>query len=137
MRRRALLLAAASTPALSPWARAQDGAYPNKPIRLIVPYPAGGVVDIVARTVAEKMSIGLRQPIVVEARPGANANIGTEAVARAPADGYTLLMVAPFLATNPLLAQGVRWKAADFSGVGLIGAPPNLFIVPASLGDEA
>lgn len=133
MQRRALLLAGASTPWMTSWALAQDGAYPSKPVRLIVPYPAGGVVDIVARTVAERMAIGLKQPIVVEARPGANANIGAEAVARSPADGYTLLMVSPFLATNPLLAQGVRWKAADFTGIGLIGAPPNLFIVPASL----
>ncbi|MBP8307972.1 MAG: tripartite tricarboxylate transporter substrate binding protein [Burkholderiaceae bacterium] len=133
MRRRDLLLAGTGAPLLAPWALAQDAAYPNKPIRLIVPYPAGGVVDIVARTVAEKMAIGLKQPIVVEARPGANANIGAEAVARSPADGYTLLMVSPFLATNPLLAQGVRWKASDFTGIGLIGAPPNLFIVPASL----
>ncbi len=133
MRRRDLLLAGTGAPLLAPWALAQDAAYPNKPIRLIVPYPAGGVVDIVARTVAEKMAIGLKQPIVVEARPGANANIGAEAVARSPADGYTLLMVSPFLATNPMLAQGVRWKASDFTGIGLIGAPPNLFIVPASL----
>ena len=132
MKRRSILQAGAAAPWLTS-AQAQETAYPNKPIKLVVPYPAGGVVDIIARTVAEKMSIALKQPIVVEARPGANANIGAEAVARSPADGYTLLMVSPFLATNPLLAQGTRWKAADFIAIGLIGAPPNIFVVPASL----
>ena len=132
MKRRAILQAGAATPFLTGLAGAQE-AYPSKPIKLIVPYPAGGVVDIVARIVAERMATGLKQPIVVEARPGANANIGAEAVARSPADGYTLLMVSTYLATNPILAQGVRWKPADFTGVGLIGAPPNLFVVPASL----
>lgn len=133
MKRRTLLQAGATAPWLTPLARAQDGAFPNKPLKLVVPYPAGGVVDIVGRTVVEKMASALRQPIVVEARPGANANIGAEFVARSPADGYTLLMVSPYLVTNPQLAQGVRWKASDFTGIGLIGAPPNLFVVPASL----
>ena len=132
MKRRVILQAGAAAPWLAGLAAAQE-AYPSKPIRLVVPYPAGGVVDIVARTVAERMAAGLKQPIVVEARPGANANIGAEAVARSPADGYTLLMVSTYLATNPVLAQGVRWKPSDFTGVGLIGAPPNLFVVPASL----
>lgn len=100
----------------------------------MVPYPAGGVVDPIARTVGEEDGrLSLKQPIIVEAKPGANANIGAENVARSPADGYHLLMVSPFLATNPLLAQGVRWKAADFTAIGLIGAPPNLFVVPATL----
>jgi len=108
--------------------RAQD-AFPSKPIHLIVPYPAGGVVDLVGRIVSEKMSQHLGQPIVVEARPGASANIGTDHVVRAPADGYTILMGSPFLATNPLLMSTTRWKTSDFVGLGLIGAPPNLFVV--------
>ena len=111
---------------------AQD-AYPSKPVRMIVPYPAGGVVDVIARVVTEKMAADLGQPIVVEARPGASANIGTDAVLRAPADGYTLLVGSPFLATNPLLMSTTKWKTADFVGLGLIGAPPNVFVVAPSL----
>lgn len=110
-----------------------QGAYPSKPIHLVVPYPAGGVVDLVARAVSEKMVESLGQPIVVEARPGASANIGTDHVLRQPADGYTILMGSPYLATNPLLNATTKWKTADFVGLGLIGAPPNLFIVSNDL----
>lgn len=104
-------------------------AYPSKPVKVIVPYPAGGVVDLVARAVTDRLVQTMGQPFIVEPRPGANANIGTEAAARAPADGYTLLMAAPFLVTNPLLSKEARWATSDFVGVGLVGAPPNLFIV--------
>jgi tripartite-type tricarboxylate transporter receptor subunit TctC len=114
------------------YAWAQDTDYPNKPIRITVPYPAGGVVDIVTRVITERMAFSMKQPFVVEAKPGANANIGTDAVLRANADGYNLLVAAPFLATNPLLTAGTRWKASDFAAIGLIGAPPNVFVVPAS-----
>jgi len=135
MKRRHLLSLAAGAPLLAATssAFAQDAPFPSKPIRLVVPFPAGGVVDLIARTIGEKMAANLKQPIIVEAKPGANANIGAENVARSPADGYHLLMVSPFLATNSLLAQGVRWKPADFTAIGMIGAPPNLFVVPASL----
>jgi tripartite-type tricarboxylate transporter receptor subunit TctC len=96
---------------------------------MVVPYPAGGVVDLVGRAVSERVSRALGQPIVVEARPGASANIGTGHVLKQPADGYTILMGAPFLATNPLLMANTSWKTSDFVGLGLIGAPPNLFVV--------
>ncbi len=113
-------------------AAAQD-AWPNKPIRFIVPYPAGGVVDVIVRTVAEKVAISLGQPVIVETKPGASAGIGTETALRAPADGYTFLFGAPFLVTNPMLLPATtKWKTSDFTGVALIGAPPNLFVVPAS-----
>jgi tripartite-type tricarboxylate transporter receptor subunit TctC len=111
---------------------AQDADYPNKPIRMTVPYPAGGVVDIVTRVITERMAVTMKQPFIVEAKPGANANIGTDSVLRGAADGYNVLVVAPFLATNPLLTTGTRWKASDFAAIGLIGAPPNVFVVPAS-----
>jgi tripartite-type tricarboxylate transporter receptor subunit TctC len=117
----------ASSPAL-----AQDSDFPNKPIRVTVPYPAGGVVDIVTRVITERMSASMKQPFVVEAKPGANANIGSDAVLRAGADGYNILVAAPFLATNPLLSTGTRWKASDFAAIGLIGAPPNVFVVPSN-----
>jgi tripartite-type tricarboxylate transporter receptor subunit TctC len=107
--------------------------YPSKPVKLIVPYPAGGVVDLVGRAVADKISTAWGQPILVEPRPGANGNIGAEYVKSQPADGYTFMMGAPFLSVNPVLDPQVRFKTSDFVAVGLIGAPPNLFVVPASL----
>ncbi len=122
----AMLAAVAAT---VPLPAAAQGDFPNNPIRLIVPYPAGGVVDQVGRIVSEHMAQTLGQPIVVEAKPGANANIGTDYVLRAPADGYTLLMGSPYLATNPELLDTTKWKAAEFRGIVLVGAPPNLFIV--------
>jgi tripartite-type tricarboxylate transporter receptor subunit TctC len=100
---------------------------------VIVPYPAGGVVDLVTRSVTDRLATVLKQPFVVEPRPGANGNIGTEAAARAPADGYTLLTASPSTVTQPLLSQTARYRFTDFAGVGLIGAPPNLFVVSPSL----
>src|SRR5262245_27856661 len=66
--------------------------YPNHPIKIVVPYPAGGAVDIVARTIGQPLAEALAQPVIVDNRPGASANIGMEAVAKAAPDGYTLLM---------------------------------------------
>ena len=80
----------------------QAQAYP-KTVRLIVPYPAGGVVDLVARAVADRISQNWGQVMVVEPRPGGSANIGAEAVANAAPDGYTLLVVAAYLTVNPHL----------------------------------
>lgn len=108
-------------------------AWPAKPVRTIVPFPAGGVVDLVARAVTDRLATVFRQPFIVEARPGANGNIGTEAAARAPADGHTLLMASPATVTQPLLSNTARHKVTDFAGVGLIGAPPNLFVVSPSV----
>ena len=138
--RRRLLRAAAALPAAGALAatarpgivRAQD-AFPSRPVHCVVAFAAGGVLDLTTRAVAQQLSTQLGQPVVVENRGGANGNIGTEAVLRAPADGYTLMACSPYLATNPLLVPNTRWKSADFAGVGLIGAPPNVFVVPASL----
>ena len=93
LRRKFLLLAAgaAALPVASPIARAQT--YPARPLRLIVATAAGGGNDIVARLTGQVLSERLGQPFVIENRPGAGGNIGTEAVVRAPADGYTLLLV--------------------------------------------
>lgn len=112
---------------------AQDN-FPSRPIRLIVPFPAGGVVDLVARAVTETAATDLGQPIVVEARPGANGNIGIAEFLRTPPDGYTILMGTPNLATNPLLMPAVtKWKTSDFVGVALVGAPPNVFVASPAL----
>jgi tripartite-type tricarboxylate transporter receptor subunit TctC len=97
-----------------------QGNYPNRPIRIIVPYPAGGIVDIVARTVTEQVGRDLKQAIVVEARPGANGNIGTVAVARSEPDGYTWLVTGPAALVNPTLYKDAGWDPMkDLKCVGL------------------
>jgi len=129
---RAACLVALAAGVLAPVASVSaQPAWPSKPIRVIVPYAAGGVVDVMTRAVTARMSADLGQPIVVEAKPGANANIGADAVATAPADGYTLLVSAPFLVTNPMLETALRWKPADFVPVARFALSPSFFVVPA------
>lgn len=93
-------------------ATAQD--FPNKPIRIIVPYSAGGGTDAVARMMAQRLTVTLGQSVVVENRPGASANIGSEFVARAPADGYTILVTAPNFTTSEALYDKLTWRFDDF-----------------------
>jgi tripartite-type tricarboxylate transporter receptor subunit TctC len=107
--------------------------WPNRPVKVIVPYPAGGVVDVMTRAVTIKLAADLGQPFVVEARPGANANIAAEAVANAPADGYTLLVSAPYLLNNPMIETGLRWKPADFVPVARYALSPSFVLVPPTL----
>ena len=109
---------------------AQD-AYPSRPIKVIVPYPAGGVVDLQTRAMTQGLSSELGQPVVVESRPGANGNIAAEAVARAPADGYTLLVSAPYLINNPMLETTLRWAPKDFVPVARFSMSPSFMCVPA------
>ena len=109
--RRVILLAVLSMAG----AAAQE--YPNKPIRIVVPYAAGGGTDTVARLMAPRLSASLGQPVVVENKPGASANIGTEFVARAPADGYTVLVTAPNFATSEALFDKLTWRFEDFTPV--------------------
>lgn len=130
-RRRVLI--AAATAGLAPGISRGQETWPAKPVKVIVTFPAGGVVDLVTRAVTDRLAQTLKQPFVVETRPGANGNIGTEAAARAPADGYTLLTATPATVTQPLLSSATRFKTSDFVGVGLIGAPPNLFVVSPKL----
>jgi tripartite-type tricarboxylate transporter receptor subunit TctC len=109
-RRRFLHLAAgaAALPAVSRIARAQ--AYPTRPVRLIVPVAPAGANDITARLIGQWLSERLGQPFVIENRPGGGGNIGTEAVVRAPADGYTLLMVGGYNAINATLYQKLSFN---------------------------
>ncbi|MBB3181426.1 tripartite tricarboxylate transporter substrate binding protein [Variovorax sp. Sphag1AA] len=109
-----------------------EEAFPTKPIRVIVPYAAGGVVDVQTRAVTQRMATELGQPMVVEARPGAAGNIAADFVAHAPADGYTLLVSAPFLINNPLMESHLRWAPKDFAPVGRFTLSPSYFVVPAS-----
>lgn len=105
-----------------------DG-YPDRPIRIVVPYPAGGIVDVVLRAVCDPLSNALPQRIVIENRPGADGRIGLDAVAKAPADGYTLLGVAPILAVGEHLMPEMKARSRDFVGVCGVAAPPTVFVV--------
>lgn len=108
--------------------------YPSRPILLVVPYPAGGGNDVLARLVAAKMSVTLGQPVVIENRGGAGSTIGTRDVARSTADGYTLLIATSSLAINPQLYPDMAYDPVkDFSPVGLIAKSPNLVLVNPSL----
>lgn len=132
--RRLLLAASVVLPAsLLPGRVGAQEAWPSRPVKVIVPFPAGGVVDLVTRAVTDRLTTVFKQPFVVDDRPGANGNIGTEAVARSAPDGYTLLTGSPATVTQPLLSSTTRFKTSDFVGVGLIGAPPNLFVVAPSV----
>lgn len=122
----AAIAAAAGGPALA------APSYPTKPIRVIVPYAAGGVVDIQTRALTQRLYAELNQPFVVEVKPGASGNIAAELVARAPADGYTLIVSASFMINNPLLETGLRWAPKDFVPVGRFALSPSYFVVPAS-----
>jgi tripartite-type tricarboxylate transporter receptor subunit TctC len=130
--RRRLLAAAAGVAALGVPAAGRAQAYPSRPIRLLVPYASGGVVDVMARAVTQRMQVDLGQPIVVEAKPGANGNIAADQVAIAPADGYMLIVSAPFIVANPMLENGLRWKPADFVPVARYALSPSYFVVPAN-----
>jgi tripartite-type tricarboxylate transporter receptor subunit TctC len=109
--------------------------FPDHPIRLIVPFTAGGNVDISARTIAQGLTEQLGQSIIVENKPGANTMIGTDYVAKSPADGYTLLLAgAEGLAINPHVYKKVNYDALkDFSAVGLVGSFPFALVINPKL----
>jgi len=110
---------------------AQD--YPNRPIRIVVPFAPGGAVDLVARVIGQALSERMKQPVIIENKPGASSNIGMETVAKAPADGYTLLMASNGIATNNALFADLAFDGRrDFAPVARIGYAPLVFVVPAS-----
>jgi tripartite-type tricarboxylate transporter receptor subunit TctC len=125
----------AATALLAMPAAAQAPAYPAKPIRYVVPYPPGGPLDIVARSLAQKLGPRLGQQVLVDNRPGAGGNIGAELVAKAPADGYTILMGAVAThAINPHLYRTLPYDPVrDFTPVTLITQVPNVLVVHPSL----
>lgn len=109
-------------------------AYPNKPIRLVVPYPPGGPTDIVARVIAQKMQEQMGQTWIVDNRPGAGANLGAENVARSPADGYTLLVATTAHAINPSLFTNLSYSLQqDFSPVSQLTSGALVIVVNPSL----
>src|SRR5262245_5942848 len=124
----AVLVAAGSTFAPNP-ARAD---YPERPITLIVCFPAGGGTDIAARLINTQLGEALGKPVIIENRGGAAGSIGTAAAARAPADGYTLLMCSSAFVVNPSLYANIAYDPfKDFAPIMVVGASPNVFTVPA------
>lgn len=125
-------LAAVLATGLAPGVAGAADPYPSKPIRVIVPYAAGGVVDIQTRALTQRLALALNQTVIVEVKPGASGNIAAEFVARAPADGYTLITSASFMINNPMLESNLRWAPKDFIPVGRFALSPSYFVVPAS-----
>lgn len=127
-RRLGLALAGAC---LAGTALAADGSFPSKPITLVVPFPAGGVIDTTGRMIAEKMAAQMKATIVVENRPGAGGTLGSTAVARAPADGYTLLMGdAATQVYSPAIFKQVKYDPArSFASIGQVSYGPLVVIV--------
>jgi tripartite-type tricarboxylate transporter receptor subunit TctC len=113
----------------------QTAAFPTRPLRFIVPFPAGGTLDVLARTVANKLAPALGQPVVVENRPGASGVIGAEAVVRAPADGHTLMIMSNTLITLPALRNDLPFDVMkDFAPLVELGSTPTVIAVHPSLG---
>jgi tripartite-type tricarboxylate transporter receptor subunit TctC len=110
---------------------AQSGAS-GQPVRIIVPYAAGGLVDVLNRIFATRLSQTLGQPVLVENRPGANANIGPTVVIQSPPDGHTLLASSPFLSSNPLIQSNLPWDPKKLSPVVRFAVSPNVLVVPKS-----
>src|SRR6266513_345031 len=109
-------------------------SFPSKPIRVVVPFPPGGGTDIVARTVTPKMAEILGQPFIIENRSGAGGNIGTEAAAKSPADGYTLLVASASTAINTTLIPNLPWDLSrDFAPVVLMVVNNHLLAAHPSL----
>ena len=109
-------------------------SYPTKPVKVIVPYPPGGPTDIVARVVGQKLSDQMGQQFIVENRPGAGGNIGAEAVAKSPADGYTLLVATTAHAINPSLFKNLGYNLTkDFAPVSQLTSGPLVIVANPSL----
>ena len=127
------LVTSLCVPAICGTALAQS--YPSKPIRFIAPFPAGGSSDLIARILSQRMGEELGQPVVVDNRPGASGSMGTELCAKAPADGYTLVLGSiAGLAINPHLLEHVGYDPVkDFAAVAALGQAPQLLVVHPSL----
>ena len=126
-----LIAGAAALPAVLQVARAE--AYPTRPVRIIVPTPAGGALDIIARLIGQWLSDHLGQAFVVENRPGGGTNIGVDAVAHSPADGYTLLLIPQSVTTNATLYQRLSFDfIRDIAPVAMISSLPLVMEVGLS-----
>ena len=132
------LLALLALAGLGITAHAQPAAadWPNKPIRWVVPFPPGGAMDAIARTLGEKAAKPLGQPFVIENKPGAGGNIGADFVAKQPGDGYTMMITSIGMATNkPLYGKLNYDPVKDFAPVSLLAVVPNVLVTNATQPD--
>lgn len=128
-RRRLALLAGLASLLAASGAAAQG--WPAKPIRLVVPFAAGGANDLMARAAADGASKALGQPIVVDNKPGAGATLGADIVAKSAPDGYTFLVSAAGVISNSMIKKNLPYKDSDLVPVGMIGLAPSVILVPA------
>jgi tripartite-type tricarboxylate transporter receptor subunit TctC len=129
----AIALSAGAMPGLTTSAFAQAAGYPDKPVRILLGYAPGGSADVMARLVAEYLTASMKQPFIVDNRPGASGNIAVQAVARAPADGYTLLFGNPAeMVINKMLMKDLGFDPdTDFVPVAQVFDTPLGLVVPA------
>jgi len=133
-RRRLLALATALVCSTALPSHAQPAPWPSRPVKLVVGYAAGGATDVIARLVAIRLGEQLSQPVLVDNRTGANSNVGAEAVARAPADGYTLYVYTIANTINASLYARLGYDPIkDFEPIGLIAKIPNILVVDPKL----
>jgi tripartite-type tricarboxylate transporter receptor subunit TctC len=132
MKRRSFLSSSVAATAFAAPAFAQS--YPNKPVRMIVPFPAGGATDVLARSLSIKLGEKLGQNVVVENRPGAGGTIGSAAVAQAAPDGYTILLATSSThSIGPVINPKIPYDAqSDFTALGQVASSPNIVLVPLS-----
>ena len=124
----ALMLLIPSTSSL--WAQEPASSYPSQPIRIVIPAGPGGTLDIIARVVGQKLTERLGQPVVIENKAGANTIIGTDFVAKAAPDGYTILCAAAAsIVTNPAIYPKLRYSIADFAPLSNVASYPFILSV--------
>src|SRR3954469_21705035 len=108
--------------------------YPNKPVRLVLPYAPGGIIDYVGRTLAQHLSEPLGQPVVAENRPGAGGIAGTDAVARSAPDGYTIVLMDPAIVINPTLQPNIPYDLfKQLQTVSIVSSSPEVLVVSPQL----
>jgi len=109
--------------------------YPNKPVKLVLPYSPGGIVDYIGRTLARHLGDALGQPVVAENRPGAGGIVGTDVVTRSAADGYTLLLMDPAIVINPTLQESVPYDLfKQLDTISVVSSSPEVLVVTSQLG---
>ena len=133
MKRRLLITMLAAAAGVLPAVPAR-AAWPDKPVRIVVPYAAGGFTDVLARLLATQLQARLQQPVVVENKPGASTMLGADVVAKSAPDGHTLLMATTStLSTNPLLFRKMPFKPTDLAPVALAGLTPFVLVAHPSV----
>jgi len=129
-----LRLALSSALVCGALASAQAQTYPSKPVRLVLPYAPGGIIDYVGRTLAQKLTENLGQPVVAENRPGAGGVLGTDSVARSAPDGYTLVLMDPAIVINPTLQADVPYDVfKSLQTVSIVSSSPEVLVTSPTL----